>query len=532
MFYRRVQHTLVDKYHKLDSAPMSILAETVGAPEPQDEAYNIGATINVKRPDIESPLASPPEPVLFAPPPPSRGVQPSRSRPSMKPTDLNDVMSNELPALDSGNGFDFGAVDVSLPLPNLSSGVFGSDSDHVDEGFDDAALRVQRRPRQSLVGNLDSVGRFDSLAMNSIGLPQIPDERIGLERGDTMEGNSGIFPITQSGLLPVLPEFDDEKGKGNEQFIVRRCRVCDKEMEPGNGVFVAGFCVHRTCLSCRKCQVGLRDNKCVWYKGEYYCMDCATMASKHNCAVCGCNIDPCDKEVSLADGRNVHVSCIVCFTCSKALDIDEFVMVQGRIFCKGCSAEMRERVCKRCGELVIENGCKRCGKWFHTDHFTCEVCGCKLKSGFYVVHHGKFYCQNHGYVFSHSCEYCKVVIPGPETPQLMWNNKLYHTECLVCRVCGTPLNPVKAKKFHNRPHCSECHRLRLSEKERGRDSHKHNPMQTASRRLEFQEQGVQIVDEPNYLREVMTAKFEFTDSKAMNGRAFEPELESVLDLEP
>ena len=520
----------MDKYHKLDSAPMSILAETVSAPQPQDEAYDIGAQISVKRPEVD-PLAAPPEPVLFAPPPPSR-TQAARNRAPMKPTDFDDVMSNELPALDSGN-FEFPSMDAALPLPNLSSGVFGSDSDHLDDGFDETAVRQPRRPRQSLVGNLDSVGRFDSLAMNSIGLPQIPDERITLERGDSMDGSSGLFPITQSGLLPVLPEFDDEKGAKDVHFVVRRCRVCDKEMETGNGVFVAGFYVHRTCLSCRKCQVGLRDNKCVWYKGEFYCKDCATMESKHNCAVCGYNIDPCDKEIALGDGRNVHVSCIVCFSCSKVLDIDEFILVQGRIFCKGCSAEMRERVCSKCGELVIENGYKRCGKWFHSDHFCCEVCGCKLKGNLYVVHHGKFYCQNHGYVFSHSCEYCKVVIAGPETPQLMWNNKLYHTECLVCRVCGTPLSPLKAKKFHNRPHCSECYRLRLMEKERGRDSRKHNPVQAASRRLEFQEQGVRIVDEPNYSRDVMTVKFEFTGSQAMNGRAFEPELESVFsELEP
>jgi hypothetical protein len=136
------------------------------------------------------------------------------------------------------------------------------------------------------------------------------------------------------------------------------------------------------------------------------------------------------------------------------------------------------------------------GKWFHPDHLECVECHSSLNPASVVIYHGRLSCHKHGFVYAHGCEYCQMLIAGSRVPQLLWNNKLYHLECLVCRICGMRLSAIEAKGFHNRPHCKSCYRLRMEE--RRIENGKHNPEVAQNRREKFRERGIVICGKPVY----------------------------------
>jgi hypothetical protein len=152
-------------------------------------------------------------------------------------------------------------------------------------------------------------------------------------------------------------------------------------------------------------------------------------------------------------------------------------------------------------------------------------CGAALSPASVVVHHGRLYCGKHGFVFAHGCEYCKSLIAGSGVPHLLWNNKLYHLECFVCRVCGVKLTAADAKRFHNRPHCARCHRLRIADTDPAGDapdtSRKHNPSAARLRRAGLRERGIPISSTPQY--QTTEPVVEMAE-KPMDAHKFEPKL--------
>jgi hypothetical protein len=135
-------------------------------------------------------------------------------------------------------------------------------------------------------------------------------------------------------------------------------------------------------------------------------------------------------------------------------------------------------------------------RWFCRKHFVCTACGRGITVP--VIHHGSCYCQKHGCIYTHACEYCKETIAGATIRQLKWNAKTYHPECFVCRVCGIKLEVTTAKRFHNRPHCQACFEFRIEERRSPKDCRKHTPRESAQRRLRFKGRGVAIVSTPEY----------------------------------
>lgn len=450
-----------------------------------------------------------------------RSSVPTRQLPHKKGMhSKEDIILVPLPGLESD------PLDIVEGLPDLSEDIFSTSEEFMEPSempttpFFEEGRDRRKGNRSRGMGSLEiSRGSFDSIGMGSLGLPSLP-------RDSDLATNPPIdYELPANHIdLPTLPSFN--LFASNVELQVHKCRICEQDLN-SSSVFIHGFYYHSACLKCKKCESHL-TMECASYKNDLYCTSCCDAKHGCRCGVCSCTIDPCDDRVRISRGRIIHRSCLVCYFCSCDLSPDKYELVEDQIMCQGCAAEARTRLCKVCNRIVLSDGVKRYGKWFHKEHFVCQICWKVLKGDLFVVHHGKFYCMEHGHVFRHSCEHCKGLIDDPEVPQVMWNRMLYHTECLICRVCGASLTPTTAKKFHNRPHCAECYRLRTMERERGSDCHKHNPVASASRRANFQEQGIVIV-EPMYASRKDAPKMTSVKKRNANdGKEFEPSID--LDL--
>jgi hypothetical protein len=356
----------------------------------------------------------------------------------------------------------------------------------------------------------DSDGLYESLGLGETGLPAVPDD--GPVALGAVETDGRVLPLTLSSVLFTLGEF----GQGSDPRLY--CQVCHLAVESRMALYVRGAGIHPECLKCWKCEAVIAPPECVSWGRGILCKPCSEGWAGTICEVCGKLIDPYEKVAERLDSKIVHEACRVCYECGSAVQDPELVGTEE--FCGTCAAKVRRRVCEKCGQIVIGDGFEKAGKWFHIDHLTCRTCHAVLRPAAAIVHHGKFYCAQHGALFAQSCDYCKELIGGATVPQLAWHGKLYHRECFVCRVCGVALSPLSARKAHNRPHCLACFELRVEERRRGEQAVRHVPGESARRRQRFAEGGVEIVEEPLFRGQ--QPLLETVASERMNAKKFEP----------
>lgn len=313
------------------------------------------------------------------------------------------------------------------------------------------------------------------------------------------------FPLD---VIDEEPIIEATEVKGNE-VLIRECASCFKPIESME-LFCDGKYFHEHCLTCQKCHSNL-TNSCVSYKGLYFCHKCIHGLTK--CDVCNEVISPKSKLVHM-DTRNYHQDCYRCNVCSKLTKPGSSIINEGNIYCDKCFSAQPK--CYKCNNPISDDYHFHNHRYFHIDHFRCEVCNELLKGCNYIVHHGKFLCPNHGQIYRTSCDFCKVSI-NVEEKQLLWHRKLYHLDCFVCRVCGCALTPQTTKSFHNRPHCCNCYKLRNeNEKQNG---NKHVPMESKYRRQEFSRKGIEIIGEPTYVTRVeKIIELKSRPSKSVNNK--------------
>src|SRR5690606_35033644 len=79
------------------------------------------------------------------------------------------------------------------------------------------------------------------------------------------------------------------------------------------------------------------------------------------------------------------------------------------------------------------------GKFFHPEHFCCEICNPSFGGGRYYELDGAAYCADHylTVVSSSKCHKCQR--PVPESEAVCVQNNVFHTGCLFCTACGDQL---------------------------------------------------------------------------------------------
>ncbi|EAY09094.1 LIM domain containing protein [Trichomonas vaginalis G3] len=275
--------------------------------------------------------------------------------------------------------------------------------------------------------------------------------------------DSNIPDGYEASAMPNLAAFSNlVVPSAFEDFVlpIRTCQACNKEIID-NYTYLNGYYYHDECVKCFTCGKHLDYNECYTYQGKNMCKDCIIKVSKRVCKVCSNPIFTEDEILTLKSGKQIHKTCLACSRCCKPLTNESYEEIGDKIICKHCQEKVENIICKKCGEKILElNYVFHNQQYFHRDHFRCEVCDQILNGDNYIVHHNKFYCLQHGSPITDSCAFCKRRFNLLDD-RLKWHEKIYHSECFICRVCGCHLTPAAARPIHNRPHCSKCYEMRI-----------------------------------------------------------------------
>lgn len=287
----------------------------------------------------------------------------------------------------------------------------------------------------------------------------------------------------EASAMPVFASFSKfTMPSAFEEMIlqIRTCEACNKEILD-NYSYINGYYYHEDCVKCYSCEKHVDDENCFVVQGRIMCKDCIIQAQKYVCTACKEPILSKKDKVKLEGGDSYHTTCLGCYKCGVPLTPTTFIEMDNKTFCKTCYEKINKTICHKC-EKPIENYEYIChnGQCFHMDHFRCCICDEVLKGNQYIVHHNKFFCMKHGSPIIDSCAFCKRRFNFVDD-KLKWHDKFYHSECLICRVCGTKLTTNSAKSIHNRPHCQECYSRRLMD-ERSDSKKKHLPSEMKERR--------------------------------------------------
>jgi len=293
---------------------------------------------------------------------------------------------------------------------------------------------------------------------------------------------SGVMQIAPSisGLLPVLSSelYTDKSitempsmsvllsgslllsGSIKEQLFeptpLKTCAICSQSIET-DMIFIGGQFFHVSCVSCNICGCFFNEKECFKCCGHHVCNEC--LLTIKQCRCCGDPIISRNESI-LIDGSFYHTGCFRCYECNKLIENTEYQFSNGIIYCNDCSIYIKNRNCDSCGNTIFGRCIKKCNKYFHTEHFVCDICRRILKGNNYLVHHNKFYCMKHGQFLVNCCHYCKSPISFNDQ-KVHWKQRVYHPNCFVCRICGIHLETKTCKSIHGRPHCLECFNIRV-----------------------------------------------------------------------
>ena len=103
--------------------------------------------------------------------------------------------------------------------------------------------------------------------------------------------------------------------------------------------------------------------------------------------------------------------------------------------------------CLKCNEEIITETFINISndRNYHLEHFVCIVCNEQLGGKTYFEENNEFYCDTHYHnKFSETCSNCLNSIKGE---YVIFNDKPYHSNCLVCVECNTQFVDGKIISF-------------------------------------------------------------------------------------
>lgn len=148
------------------------------------------------------------------------------------------------------------------------------------------------------------------------------------------------------------------------------------------------------------------------------------------CGVCQIQVEP--STAVTAFGKQFHKPCNVCCQCFCTFNANNLMFeFEGRAYCKADYWQLYGPRCGNCGEDVVGETVKALGKYYHKDHFTCEVCNILLVGKGFAKKADRPMCQ-------------------PCFKQATASNKKEGTPCAQC---GEPVIPehilvVKGVRYH------------------------------------------------------------------------------------
>ncbi|KAM6221803.1 actin-binding LIM protein 2 [Rhynchocyon petersi] len=112
-------------------------------------------------------------------------------------------------------------------------------------------------------------------------------------------------------------------------------------------------------------------------------------------------------------------------------------------------------LCSTCGNVCRGEVLRVQNKYFHIQCFICKVCGCDLAEGGFFVRQGEYICtQDYQRLYGTRCFSCDRFIEGEVVSAL---GRTYHPDCFVCALCRQPFPPGDRVTFNGKEClCQKC----------------------------------------------------------------------------
>jgi len=256
----------------------------------------------------------------------------------------------------------------------------------------------------------------------------------------------GPLPCTRCGA-PVLGRQAFAQGK----LYHPECFTCGSCREPITGQYIIGDTGHPICPACIETPLAPAVAAAA-------ALTAAPAAARPCCVACGRHIK--DGHV-VVEGRAYHRECFVCETCRTPISGSYVQDEEGLRRCGRCHEAARP-VCSACGRAIVQGKCVYVdGRPFHSECFTCSVCG-QAVSGSYVVPDeecgGRVLCERcHEHSLPTLCAGCCDRI---HSDYIILQGLPYHYECFKCCACRQRIaGPffVDGSRFL----CERCHEAML-----------------------------------------------------------------------
>lgn len=244
-----------------------------------------------------------------------------------------------------------------------------------------------------------------------------------------------------------------------KEDIADKCGICNLPvLETGLGI--DGVTYHGACVHCSVCSQkhssGLEFYPDVSADGvmSFLCSEHYTSKYHQTCA--GCNLSIDDEERAVVDNKYYHFDCLRCSSCQDSLKDQEIFAKDDKLYCKTHYMELVLESCSICGLAISSTMVTLGNDKVHVDCLKCSICERALYDtdlGIHMTEDGKYVCKDDFLKLSaEMCHECELPILDKMLKVGEW---FFHSHCLVCSTCKTPLDGKKMLLVGNEIRCEE-----------------------------------------------------------------------------
>lgn len=231
------------------------------------------------------------------------------------------------------------------------------------------------------------------------------------------------------------------------------CTACGKDIKD-KLLRVNGGVYHPECYKCGACDKQLAGLPAQPHEGKFFCTECFKSLHAPNCGLCQ---QPIEGKYISALNQCWCPEHFVCTICEEPFTDGSFQNHENKPYCKEHFFQITAGNCAKCGEVLADGkDLVALGKRYHINCWTCECGGHVIPhdAPFHVVDETKIYCHDH-YVelFVTKCVGCNEQINGA---YLRVNDQPWHSECLKCSSCQTPLADKEILLKDKKLICGAC----------------------------------------------------------------------------
>ncbi|KAI8900211.1 hypothetical protein BC833DRAFT_523783 [Globomyces pollinis-pini] len=164
----------------------------------------------------------------------------------------------------------------------------------------------------------------------------------------------------------------------------------------------------------------------------------------------------------MLEGKYYHNEHYMCNLCQKNLKGFICFDHDSSLWCENCYHKTFSATCGFCNEPIKEDKVDALGKSFHPNHFFCAQCGSTLVDASFIECQGKAFCkEDYATLFASRCATCQQPITEDQISAI---SKNYHPKCFVCseKTCEKKLSLNGFYTHENLPYC-EYHFYELQE---------------------------------------------------------------------